>query len=299
MAGVFCTIVNGAAGGGRCRDRARTALDRLRDAGVSLDVHYTERPGHARELARDARRDGQRRFLAVGGDGTAFEIVDGLFSVGARDAPCLGMLPLGTGNSFLRDFGILGADAAVEALASGRSRRCDVLRVRHRDGSVHCINLVSLGFTAQVGALTNTRFKPFGHAGYLLAVLVRLAGLRPCRHPLRVDDADRVDDRDTLLLSFCNSRYTGGAMMMAPGADVADGALDVVRVGPMPRRRLAAVFPRIFKGTHGTLPEVEQARARAVTFEEVRTEPVLVDGEILQLALERIEVVPGGVEVVA
>ncbi|MEO0326442.1 MAG: acylglycerol kinase family protein, partial [Myxococcota bacterium] len=107
-------IVNGAAGGGSCGRLASDALARLGQQGVRLEAHYTRGPGHATQLAREAWRDGWRRFLAVGGDGTGFEVVNGLLGdegdEGERARPALGLMPLGTGNSFLRDFQISSAE---------------------------------------------------------------------------------------------------------------------------------------------------------------------------------------------
>src|SRR5262245_32970986 len=99
-------IINPTAGFGKCARLLGPALDRLRAAGLRFDVAYTERAGHATEIAREAYRDNYHKFIAVGGDGTSFEIVNGLFPDAANGGvkPCLGFMPLGTGNSFLRDF---------------------------------------------------------------------------------------------------------------------------------------------------------------------------------------------------
>src|SRR6266481_6225873 len=101
----FFAIVNPAAGGGRSAKLAGPALGRLREKGLNVDVIASTGPGHALQLAREAYSQGYRRFLAVGGDGTAHEILNGVLA-GNPDASriSLGFLPLGTGNSFLRDF---------------------------------------------------------------------------------------------------------------------------------------------------------------------------------------------------
>ncbi len=297
---MWCTILNPAAGGGRCGRRARMALADLRQVGFRLEVHETEGPGHATALARQARERGLDRFLAVGGDGTAFEVLNGLFPrTGADDGPAvLATLPLGTGNSFLRDFGIDDSESAMRALIRGTTRTCDVARAEHEDGTVHFINLMSLAFSARAGALTNSRFKPLGAFGYILAVLSCVAGLEFPVIPIRLDGG-RTDRRPCALLSFSNSRYTGGTMMMAPRADPTDGEIDVIRVGRMGRLRFTATFPQIFKGTHVDSPDVEQARARRIDFVDAERQDVMVDGEILNLALRSIEVLPGALEVVA
>ncbi|MBN1772352.1 MAG: hypothetical protein JXB32_13870 [Deltaproteobacteria bacterium] len=296
----WITIVNGTAGHGRAGRRAPAELERLQADGLTLDVRRTERPGHAAELAREAYAAGARRFLAVGGDGTAFEVLNGIFPrpAGHDDPVVLAQLPLGTGNSFLRDFDLCDVAAARATLVRDRRRRVDVIRAEHRDGELHYINLLSIGFSAEVGALTNRRFKPLGHAGYGLAVVLRVAGLR---HPVfRVcEDGGPVDERPCTLLSFSNSRYTGGTMMMAPHAEVDDGRLQVVRVGRLGRWGLLRAFPKIYKGTHVRLAAVEERRAATVEFRGERELDVMVDGEVLRLALRRLEVLPGALEVPA
>src|SRR5258708_12365989 len=136
-------------------------------------------PGHAVQLPREAAAQGYRRFLAVGGDGTDHEIINGMFSREEKTNRVeLGFLPMGTGNSFLRDFTDKGAESSVEALFAGRKRRVDVLRLCHASGTIYSFNLLSVGFTADVGALANRRFKAFGHFGYLLGVFVRVLQLK-------------------------------------------------------------------------------------------------------------------------
>src|SRR5882724_385287 len=162
----YLAIINPAAGGGRCGKLAQPALNGLRGKGVPVDVVSTQEPGQAMHLAREGYASGYRRFVAVGGDGTSYEIVNGLFpSDGGQERVALGFLPLGTGNSFLRDFSNQGVEHATAAILAGRSRPCDVIRLSHREGTLYYLNLVSVGFTAQAGELTNRRFKRLGEAG--------------------------------------------------------------------------------------------------------------------------------------
>jgi len=110
----FFAIVNPAAGGGRCGKLAPASLERVRQAGVELEVTQTSRAGEATDLARAAYAKGYRNFLAVGGDGTSYEIVNGLFpEAETQGRPALGFLPLGTGNSFLRDFTSRGVEHTI------------------------------------------------------------------------------------------------------------------------------------------------------------------------------------------
>jgi diacylglycerol kinase (ATP) len=295
----FWTVVNPAAGGGKCGKRIDAVLSSLQRDGLSFDVHYTHAAGDGVSLARQGYEAGFRRFLAVGGDGTSYEVVNGLFPLClGHDRPTLASLPLGTGNSFLRDFQIDSADKAIAALRRATPRPVDVVRCTHADGELYYINLLSTGFSATVGELTNRKFKPFGPAGYILAVVASLANLQHPILPLRADD-DALDHRPSTLLSFSNSRFTGGTMQMAPQADTGDGQLDIIRIGKLSPLQLLRAFPKIFQGTHVRLPVVEQRRARVVEFAGDAPADVMVDGEIRRLVLRRLEVLPSALEVIA
>ena len=137
MTDAFLALVNPAAGGGRCRKLVGPALERLRAGGVKVDVAETDRAGAATELARSAFAAGYRKFIAVGGDGTSFEVVNGLFAPEPAERPTLAFLPLGTGNSFLRDFSDKGVEHGIESILAGRTRPCDVLRLKHREGVLY------------------------------------------------------------------------------------------------------------------------------------------------------------------
>lgn len=299
----WCAIVNPAAGGGRAGKRALAALSRLSERGVRFTSLFTRAPGNAVDIARDRALRGDRHFLCVGGDGTTHEVLNGALSaLEGSERITLAMLPLGTGNSFLRDFGVFDEHEAEHRLVRGRTKSIDLLRVVHEAGELFAINLVGLGFAAAAGALTNRRYKPLGALGYVLAVLETAAKLPIESHPFSTDRAPR-DDRPAILLSFSNSRATGGGMLMAPSAEVDDGELDVIRIGPMPRRRFLAAFPRIFSGRHVELDGVEQSRAREVLFVarpgQVGCEvDCMIDGEVVPLVLRSIEVTPRAVDVV-
>jgi YegS/Rv2252/BmrU family lipid kinase len=296
----FLAVVNPAAGGGRCGRLAGPALERLRAGGLELEVRVTSAPGEASAQARTAYAEGWRRFLAVGGDGTAYEMVNGLFPAAERGPrPVLAFLPLGTGNSFLRDFSSGGLEAALAALHAGRERSCDVIRLRHAGGTLHYINLMTLGFAADVAALTNRRFKPFGPLGYLLGVLVCLARLERRGFPLRVDTEAELDRRPCLFLSFSNSKFTGGRMLIAPGADTSDGLIEYVRWGPIGRAGLLWNLWRLYDGSHIHHPLASSRAVRRIEFDLDSAVTAMVDGEVLSLQWRSLEVLPGALTVVA
>jgi diacylglycerol kinase (ATP) len=295
----FYAIINPVAGGGRCGKLAPDATDRVRRNGIGIEVVRTSQPGEATKLARDAYARGFRKFLAVGGDGTAFEIVNGLFPEALSGGrPALGFLPLGTGNSFLRDFTTRGVEHTIEALRAGARRPCDVIHLRHSDGDIFFLNLLSLGFPAEVGALTNRSFKQWGEFGYILGVLAQLLRLRHSAFAHRLDAAIDWDRRECLFLTFSNSKFTGGKMMIAPHADPSDARIEYVRWSPIGRLRLLWLFPRLFSGTHIQHPLASRAAAGRVEFDLKGPVNTMVDGEILTLQCRSLEILPAALDVV-
>jgi YegS/Rv2252/BmrU family lipid kinase len=295
----YLAIVNPAAGGGRSRKMLGPALDRLRAGGVAVEVAETQASGDATRIARQAYGQGRREFIAVGGDGTSYEVVNGLFpeaSTGSR--PTLGFLPLGTGNSFLRDFSDRGVEHAIESLISRRTQTCDVLRLRHREGVVHYINLLSVGFPADVATLRARRFSGQGELGYVISIFLGLARLRRRPFPVRVDGETEFDRRRCLFLTFNNSKFTGGTMMIAPKAEVNSGLIEYVRWGAIGRLGLVRNLPRLYDGTHIEHPLAERKAVQRVEFNLEAPVDVMVDGEVLTLHCEALDVLPGALNVV-
>lgn len=299
MSEKFFAVVNPAAGSGRCGKLAPAALDRVRKIGIELEVATTTRPGDATELARAAYARGFRNFLAVGGDGTSFEIVNGIFPESeTQGRAALGFLPLGTGNSFLRDFTTRGVEHTIEALREVRRRPCDVIRLRHADGAIYFINMLNLGFAAEAGEVANRRFKGWGQIGYVFGVFARLARLEHAAFPHRLDDATEWDRRPCLFLAFGNSKFTGGNMMIAPNADPSSGRIEYVRWSPIGRLRLIWNFPTLFSGTHIRHPLASRAAVKSIELDLAEPVNVIVDGEVMRLKCRSVEVLPSALDVI-
>jgi diacylglycerol kinase (ATP) len=298
MSGRFLAIVNPAAGGGRCGKLAPAALEELRHRGVDIETRTTTSAGEAIRLAREYYAHGWRQFIAVGGDGTSYEIINGLFPKAlSGPRPALGFLPLGTGNSFLKDFTSDGVTTAAQAIVANRRRVCDVMRLTYTGGEMYYINLLTLGFAADVAATANRRFKSLGEAGYVLGVLTCLARLHRRPFPHRMDAGSPFDERRCLFLAFNNSRFTGGKMMIAPKAETDDGMLEYVRWGPIGRLGLLRNLPTLFSGTHINHPLASRLATSRVEFELDGPVTVMVDGEVFELRCQKIEVLPGALDV--
>jgi diacylglycerol kinase (ATP) len=285
-------IANPRAGRGRSARVLAQVEAYLADRNVPHQTAVSARPGHVTEIAAEAARRGQSPIVLVGGDGTLFEAVNGMAGAG-RFLP-VAQIPVGTGNSFIKDLGIETVEDGLAALTGGRTRAVDLGRVRSPAGEYHFVNLVGAGFVANVASRAAS-FKCFGDFAYTIGVLLELVVLRavPCR--LTADGKESV--RDALFIEVCNSRKTGGQMIMAPSAEIDDGLFDVVIARAMSRRTLLKLFPLIFTGEHVKDPHVETFRCSRISVSFDPPQRVTPDGEILGTTPLEIEIVPRALEV--
>ena len=295
-------VLNPVAGKGRGLKAFAAMRELLGRKIKTMEVRVSDYAGHAFQFGREAVENGYERILSVGGDGTPFEIVNGLYAEGRpRREIELGMIPSGTGNSFLRDFSVVSWRQAVENILSGRSRKVDLVEINYqldqRETRQYYLNILGVGLIADILKLTNEKLKGFGSLGYSLAVLMRLARGMNNRMRLSVD-GEKMEIADSALV-ISNSKFTGGGMKIAPMADTQDGRVDLVIFQGVNRRDILNIFSRVFKGTHVSHPKVKTFRAAEVTIESFPQELLMADGELLGMTPLRLKVLPGELAILA
>lgn len=255
-----CVVANPASGGGRGARVLAAVREAFAAHGIT-DVRVTSTPGQERELAQRAALDGIDTIVAMGGDGTWGNAAAGILESG-RDAR-LALVATGTGNDFAFATRIPATDiAAACAIATGESeRRVDVGVV---DGRAF-LNVCGFGFDAEVLAASNARTWLSGHARYLVTAAQKLL-FYPGTYAAHATDDDVVpaDPRRLLMLTVSNGPRFGGGFLIAPGAFVDDGKLDVVAVNDASPFRRVALFAGATRGTHVRAPEVTVRQARRV-----------------------------------
>ncbi len=277
-------IVNPAAGHGRGEKCFRRLEPFLRERITGLEVRVSEYPGHAVDIGRRAAAEGFGCLLCLGGDGTPFEVINGLYTEGRPESiPEIGVIPAGTGNSFSRDFGIVNADQAVAGILSGRRHDVDLVEFHYEDGGRpvrrYSLNIIGAGLIADILKLTNERLKFLGSAGYSLAVLMRLAKGMNNRIEIAADGRRFTVPDSALVIS--NSKFTGGRMKIAPGADVADGKADLVLFNQVNRREIISIFRGVFSGSHAGHPKVDILRGAEISVDGAPPLLLMADGELL------------------
>lgn len=290
-------IHNPAAGAGRGLVRFRKAEAMLALKDIQVEPHPTQAPGHATALARELARDGHERIFVLGGDGTLSEAANGILSVPAGQRPTLGFLPAGTGNDFLRDFGVHDLQSAVQAIHQGRVTQVDAGEATWDGGSRFVINVCGTGLMAKAADRCNRQFKWAGRKGYDLAAMVELARMRTTPTRLTLDGV--AHDGDYPLVAVCNSVHTGGAMPMAPGAKPTDGLFDVLVVeGASAAELLGLLALKLRKGQHvGGKVRIE--RAKVVRIEPRHPSPLMLDGEVMGRTPVEFRILPGALRILA
>jgi YegS/Rv2252/BmrU family lipid kinase len=280
-------------------NRARKLLPQLeslfRKKETDFDLLLTDRPGHAVEIVRDADFSRYDGLVAAGGDGTLFEVVNGYFQNSSSKRIPIGVLPVGTGNAFARDMDLDASrwPEAVDVIAGAKSRKVDVGRFWTGDSEYYFLNIVGLGFVADV-VETAHRMKWIGNFSYTVGVFHRMLALKATRLKIEIDG--KALERDSVFAEISNTRYTSN-FFMAPNAKIDDGLLDVTLLGKLSRIRLLQCFPKIFTGEHVHMREVEQFQAKRIRIESDGPKVLTPDGELLGSTPVTIECLHLAVEV--
>jgi YegS/Rv2252/BmrU family lipid kinase len=243
---------------------------------------------------------GSRLVVAVGGDGTANEVVDGIAHVGHPDVR-FGFIPRGTGGDLKRSLGTPGdTHRAASALSSGSERVCDLGRVEFLDrqgrpAARHFANVAGCGIDGCVVEKADSASKLLGgRISFQIAAARALLGWTDQRVRWRADGGSWREEAVTCI-AVCNGRFFGGGMMVAPGARIDDGLFDVTLWQGLGIKDFVLRKHKLYDGSHVHLPNTRTLRARVVEVEPAGVEPVLldVDGEGPGTLPARFTILPG------
>ena len=306
-------IVNPSSAGGSTGAAWPGVASDLRSEFGAFQIAFTKVRGDASSIAADAARKGTKLIIACGGDGTISEVANGILSSG-KDAE-LGILPSGTGGDFRRSLEIPAQSrAAARILRGGRTRRIDAGRVSFvdQDGAEamrYFVGVASCGMSTKViervkagapGWLPASTPKWLGGRISFGASLLQTAmRSEATRLLVQLDDAH---ERQLFVTNLCvaNARYFGGGMKIAPEAKLTDGKFDVVGVGDLGAMKLFTSAPRVYFGSHLSMPEVSHGLARKVTVRPAERDTQIdleVDGELPGRLPATFQIIPAALRV--
>ena len=277
-------VVNPAAANGSTGRRWPEIRERLTRAGVTGEVLLSERPGHAVELAEEAARSGARLVVAVGGDGTVNEAVNGLVRAGRNHEVELAVIPRGTGRDFARSLGIpRDVDGAAAVAGNATVRAVDVGRARFRgwDGRPHqayFANFAGAGISGAIARRANISSKALGgRISFIWATVAVFARWTSSELTVTVDGEERRGPMFEVLVT--NGEFTAGGMWVTPGAATDDGLFDVLLIGDVTKADFVRTFPKVYRGRHLGHPKIELLRGHRVSVVAPSALPVALDGE--------------------
>lgn len=299
--GPLCLIVNPLAGRRGAAGPLRRVEAALREHGLEHSVELTAAPGDATRIARRRLGEGCRFLVAVGGDGTVHEVVNGMVGAGADGDPpgggaVLGVVAAGSGCDYIRTFGLPSSPAgAVARLTGGGTRRVDVARITYTDPegrrAERCfanIAEVGLGASTAAGAARLPRW--LGPSRYLVAFWAVLPGHRAGAARIEVDGAVAHDGRAVNVVA-ANGRYFGGGMHISPRSEPSDGTLELL-VFTGRKTDSFTMLPRVYLGRHVPHRRIVELRGARFRVESARPLEVEADGEVLGTTPVAVEVLP-------
>ena len=291
-------IVNPWAGRGKAGRHLPEIERAFQHAGLPYEIRLTHARGGATEIAWEAVQQRVRSVVAVGGDGTLNEVVNGLKGAEARTGyrPLFGILPLGTGSDFVKVFRTIHANdvkGAVARVAAGHASPIDLGRARvDTQLPRYFINALGIGFDAQAAAEALKIRRLHGFSVYIVAILRALRNYKA--HPMTVEFGGERITRRLLFTSVANGRAQAGGFYLTPEAAVDDGLLDLCLVDDLRLDEIARYIPKVMRGKHTRLRQVRMGRAASVRIACSAPMPVATDGEVLAVDARRIhvEIVP-------
>ncbi len=299
-------IVNPISGRGAGMLAANGLQTLAKNDGLDFNLVLTEEVGHAIRLAREAASAGSQLVVAVGGDGTANEVLNGVMQArqAGLGAPAMGVIGVGRGNDFAFGVGVpAGLEAGYQILTQGRRQPMDVGFVKgglYPDGR-YFGNGVGIGFDAVVGFEAAKLKKLHGFANYLVAAL-RTMFLYYQAPLVRIELDKDVVKLPALMVSIMNGKRMGGGFMMAPQSQIADGLFDLCIVGQVSRMGILGLIPQFTKGTQAGHPKVSMRQSgRVVVVAEQGSLPAHADGETLctEGKTLTLELLPGALEMIS
>ena len=260
------------------------------DKGVELTILETEYPGHAQEMINTMDFEDIDGFCAIGGDGTFHEVVNGLLTRKDKKQVPIGLIPGGTGNSFMHTVECLDPVEAAKRIVSGSTIPVDVAEVKTGKGLIYSINIIGWGLVTDIG-ITAENYRWMGESRYTLVSMLEIFRLKQRSAKLIINETEEINDF-TFILAL-NTKHTGKGMYAAPKAKLDDGLIDLIIVREKGKIKLLNLLPKIFDGTHIESNIVEYSQVSRFSLFPDEESPLNIDGEITGKTPIEVKMIPG------
>ncbi|MBN2263626.1 MAG: diacylglycerol kinase family lipid kinase [Prolixibacteraceae bacterium] len=264
------------------------------NANVAVDVIETQYAGHARELANTLPFEGYDGLCVIGGDGTMHEIVNGMLKRDDGVKIPIGLIPGGTGNSFMHHVDCLDPEVAARRIITGRKRKVDIAMANANGEIIFGFNIVGWGLPTDI-VETATKIKWLGSQCYNIASLIEVMRNKPRLARVTFDKKKIAGDYGFIL--GCNTIHTGTAMKMAPLAQISDGLIDLIVLKKAGRLKLLYLFTKLFKGRHIGDSAVEYHQVKQFTIEPIDSHVLNIDGEMIGATPLKVKMLKREIEV--
>ena len=270
----------------------------------NADWSGTVYPTHATELAKQAGKDGYDMVIAMGGDGTVHEVVNGLMQTPAEKRPILGVVPVGSGNDFAHSIGVpMQSDRALAHALKGEPSTVDIGLMTDENGRQEYFdNTVGIGFDAVVTIRSHKLPIVRGFLMYLTAVIQTIIlNHEPAKMQLEADGEKW--EQTNLMVAVCNGPREGGGFMVAPDAQNSDGIMNYMMIAKCSRPMMFRLIPEVMNGTHGRFDLVTMGTCQKFSLTSERPVYIHADGEIYtsfgsDLHKVDFEILPGALKIV-
>ena len=260
-----------------------------------MHIIETTYAGHAKEIANQINLSNYDAFIAIGGDGTLHEVVNGMLTRNDSVKIPIGMIPGGSGNSYMHDLGLTNPIEATNAILHGQKRLVDTISIETNHVIQYGMNMVGWGLVADVGKMAE-KCRWLGPSRYTILSILEV--FRKKNHyATLIMDNEKIEG-DFIFIIACNSIHIGRGMKMAPKAKLDDGLIDliVIRSGAT-RTRLLQVLPKLFDGSHIKEPEVEYYQTSEFSLVPEKDEILNIDGEIMGSTPIKVKMIPNAMEI--
>lgn len=287
----YCIIYNPISGNGASLPIIKKLAVDLKRYQKSFQIIKTEYPGHAQKICR--RLESYKKIIAVGGDGTFNEIINGIMQNPTKFI--VGFMPGGTGNALMHDLNATTYKKARDIIINNQIKKIDIMKVSCNNQIEYSLNIIGWGMASDINSLAE-KLRFFGPARYILASIYYVFNKMSRKAQLIIDNNE---NREDFLFVLClNTIHTGKGMKAAPKAELNDGLIDVIILrSSITRLELLFLLPKIFSGKHILSKKVEYLKAKNISIIPEKNEKLNIDGEVKHNTPLSITVLPKQIEI--